>query len=411
MNKKVENNQNSTKKFGKIHVFKWHRFWIKFVFLFGASFLALYGFTNIAAGLYFEKVAESYTEPNPNFGSKGRLGSDRDNIDKVFDTSLWSQEGIYLDGNNEFKVANQTLYDKYFVHQRVPGAHNNMLSVYTIKNHTDPNTTNWMIFQHGISSDWASVLTTSQAWLRSGYNVLLFDAQAVDANVKDSLGNYGSTGANGSKIASFGYYEQDDLHALVKWLANGGNNKSLKVDQIGMYGISMGAASLLLYLGRYGNEDMANNKLHFAIADSGYASLKQEFYDVAQSTYSVPPFLVYPGARFWWRLFNGYDINTINPITNLHKVKVPTMIVQGTNDTFVPYVHNFKKIYQALSSLSAYDPTHHADKAAVRLYGATHADHVTWNYFAALNAHVPYYDGPFFQPMLNWTALHFANNN
>lgn len=58
-----------------------------------------------------------------------------------------------------------------------------------------------------------------------------------------------------------GYYEKDDIKAVVKHLEH------LGIAQIGLWGRSMGAVSALLYTSYYQNID-------FVVADSPFSSLR-----------------------------------------------------------------------------------------------------------------------------------------
>ena len=393
---------------------KSHKGWTTFskvIALICFTCLTFYSFTNIAGGLIFAFVAHKYSTPISGIRA-GNLERYEANESSIFDRKLWLKEGVYLDGKDnmraigEYKQHDRKVGDDQkvtdFIHHTYIQSKRGVLSTYAIKTAYNPNSTKWMLLIHGISTDWTFSALTAQGYLKNGYNVMIYDAQGVDHDYVDTFGYKGSTGT----YSSFGYWEQYDVHYeiknLTKYVKTAFNDD---VSSIGIYGMSMGAATLLMYLSRYGNQDMKDTMLKYTIVDSAYAHLEQEVTSVISGTYKVPSFLFYPGARVWYRLVNGYDPNEVNPIKNLNTVKVPTLIIQGTADKFVPYTLNFHQIYNSLTDLKGNKDNEIKPgdtKAAIQLYGATHVDHLEWNFSAAKNLNIDYSKGPFYAPMLLW---------
>lgn len=400
-----------------------------------------YSFSNIVGGFVFANIVRKYaqTMPGVSLGSVKRYQDSYKKQEKrgnapapIFNSALWDKMGVTLDKNdnmvvkqffipkpnNSFKKISSYVYHTYISSNDGVSQTPNKLSTYVLLPPRDPSVITpqkgkWIILVHGITVDWTIAALTAQSWLLKGYNCIVYDQQGVNKNKKDSFGFLGSSGTN----PSFGYYEQNNLHSVVtdvqniiKSLNSEFSTKLSSLSGLGLYGISMGAATLLMYLTKWSNDDKKKYFLKFAIVDSAYASLYQELKDVTAGTYKIPPFLVLPGACLWYEGFYHTNPYKINPGNNLSKVTIPTMIIQGTADKFVPYVHNFWKIYNGLTNLT--DKGANPKKTYIQLAGATHGDHFEWNnliskYLGYTNKNLmvnkSYTEGPFFKPMLDWT--------
>ena len=81
------------------------------------------------------------------------------------------------------------------------------------------------------------------------------------------------------EYVSLGYYEQDDLEEVVNYL-----KKYPKINNIALWGRSMGAVTTLLYLANNGKD----KGVKAAIIDSPFKSLKSLVEDLAQKVTKIP---------------------------------------------------------------------------------------------------------------------------
>ncbi len=88
----------------------------------------------------------------------------------------------------------------------------------------------------------------------------------------------GCGNAEGEYI-SLGYYEQDDLEEVINYL-----KKYPKINNIALWGRSMGAVTTLLYLANNGKD----KGIKAAIIDSPFKSLKALVEDLAQKMTKIP---------------------------------------------------------------------------------------------------------------------------
>ncbi len=100
--------------------------------------------------------------------------------------------------------------------------------------------------------------------------------------------------------------------------------------QVLLYGISMGAATVLMAAGLELPENVKG-----ILADCPYASAKEIIKKVA-SDMRIPSALAYPFLQLGARLFGGFDLDETDAVRAAKKSKIPTIIIHGEADTFVP---------------------------------------------------------------------------
>ena len=101
-----------------------------------------------------------------------------------------------------------------------------------------------------------------------------------------------------------------------------------KACTIGLFGQSMGAATILLYAG------MHPEQIAFVIEDCGYSSAKSAIYFQYKEA-NVPTFPLYQLVRLYAKLRHHFDLNRISPLNAIKDSKVPTLFIHGTNDHVV----------------------------------------------------------------------------
>lgn len=106
----------------------------------------------------------------------------------------------------------------------------------------------WIIYCHGNSGSRLDCLEILESVLPLHISVVSFD--------------FSGSGQSEGDYVSMGFYEKDDIEAVVNYVAQHLNSTS-----IGIWGRSMGAVSALLY-------SSAHRTMDFVIAESPFASLR-----------------------------------------------------------------------------------------------------------------------------------------
>jgi len=152
----------------------------------------------------------------------------------------------------------------------------------------------------------------------AGYNVLAPDNR--------------SFGMSQGKYAGYGWKDRSDLANWIKMV----NNENGAQSQIGLYGISMGAATVMYTLG----EKLQNVK--FAIADCGYSTISGELDYQLKDMFHLPSFPIVPTASLYADALAGYNFYQANTKDTLKRSKVPLYVIHGSKDNFVPTSNAYK---------------------------------------------------------------------
>ncbi|MBL1224448.1 alpha/beta hydrolase [Enterococcus sp. BWR-S5] len=156
-----------------------------------------------------------------------------------------------------------------------------------------------------------------------GYNVLVPDARGHG----ESEGNY----------IGFGWPERKDY---LQWIdkvidANGQD------EQITLFGISMGAATVMMTSG----ENLPEN-VKAIVEDCGYTSAKDELAYQLKDMFNLPEFpLIYVTSGIT-KIRAGYFFGEASAIKQLKKNKTPMMFIHGDADDFVPF-YMLDEVYEA----------------------------------------------------------------
>ena len=145
--------------------------------------------------------------------------------------------------------------------------------------------------------------------------------------------DFSGSGLSGGEHVTLGYYEHLDVIDAIDFL-----NKQFKVDNVVLWGRSMGAACAV----------MAARKsplIRGIIVDSAYRSLSKLFMAISKQT--PLPSVIRPVAVWWIKkeVMNkaGFDCNKVSPAHCGKKTTtVPLMLGHATDDDFVPYDHGVR---------------------------------------------------------------------
>lgn len=160
---------------------------------------------------------------------------------------------------------------------------------------------------------------------RTKHNMLLIDERAH--------------GKSKGRVITFGIKERLDGLKWIEYVIKRFGKKA----EISLYGVSMGAATVLMMSGL-----KLPNNVKVIVADSPYDSPKDIIKKVIKDM-KLPANLVYPFVYLGARIFGGFNPNEANAIESVKKSKIPILIFHGKDDNFVPYEMS-EKIYENINS-------------------------------------------------------------
>lgn len=136
-------------------------------------------------------------------------------------------------------------------------------------------------------------------------------------------------GDSGGSFTSFGYYEKNDLVKLMDYIEEkyGDMNTNYLV-----HGASMGAAIALQFAA-------IDNRIDAVIAESSFASLKDQIKETLPSPLSIISPLLIHSASFLSFVFYGFWFKHVHPEYAIQSIDVPTLVLHGDCDTFIPLSH------------------------------------------------------------------------
>ena len=149
--------------------------------------------------------------------------------------------------------------------------------------------------------------------LNNGHNVLLVDQRAHG----DSEGH----------IISFGLNERFDVLSWVNYLIERYGNDIL----IGLYGISMGAATVIMA----SELDLPKN-VKLVVADCPFSSAEDIIVKVTNET-PCPLFLLKMFLPISAKLLGKFNIHASSAVKAAKNAKVPILLIHGKGDDFVPF--------------------------------------------------------------------------
>jgi len=192
------------------------------------------------------------------------------------------------------------------------------------------------ILLHGQADNRAGMLGNADLLLRYGYSVLLPDAR--------------SHGESGGSVATYGFFEADDVQRWVQWLERTQNPRC--IDGIGE---SMGGAELLSSL-RTGAGFCA------VVAESTFSSFRSASYERLGQAFHTGPWLsktlLSPAveiAFLYARMKYGADLARVSPRDVVAASQVPVLLIHGREDTnLVP--RNSERIREGNPRVELWEP-------------------------------------------------------
>ena len=152
----------------------------------------------------------------------------------------------------------------------------------------------------------------SEVSFRMGHNLLLVDQRAH--------------GKSQGRTITFGILERRDVLTWVDYAVDRFDPDT----KITLYGVSMGAATVLMASGLALPENVRG-----IIADCPYASPMDIILHVSKNM-PIPTFLVRPFVMLGAKMFGGFRIDEMDAVRAVQQSRVPILIIHGESDGFVP---------------------------------------------------------------------------
>lgn len=159
------------------------------------------------------------------------------------------------------------------------------------------------------------------------------DVHGFHVLMPDARGHGGSEG----RYIGFGWHERRDC---LKWIHEVIERLGEDV-QIVLFGISMGAATVLMASG-----EGLPSQVRAIVEDCGYTSVWAQLAWQLKRIYHLPCFPFLNMTSFLTKLCAGYGFHEADALGQVRKCLVPTLFIHGEDDTFVPY-HMVKELYDA----------------------------------------------------------------
>ena len=179
------------------------------------------------------------------------------------------------------------------------------------------------IIAHGYMGQATDMPQYAKIYHDLGYNVLMPDARGHGKSEGDYIG--------------FGWPERKDY---VQWINKVLENNG-KSQEIVLYGVSMGAATVMMTSG----EKLPDN-VKAIIEDCGYSSVHDELAYQLDDMFSLPAFPLMQVTSLVTKVRAGYFFGEANAVEQLKKNQRPMLFIHGDEDTFVPF-EMLDKVYRA----------------------------------------------------------------
>lgn len=195
----------------------------------------------------------------------------------------------------------------------------------------------FVILIHGYSTNSTYMENRAKVFLNKGYNILLPDLRAA--------------GKSQGKYIGMGWLDRLDILKWIEYIDINYKNK-----KIILYGVSMGAATVMMTLGENPKSVIA------AIEDCGYSSVEAQLSYELKKIFKLGKFPVIYMSSIICKIKAGYFFKEASCINQLKKCNIPILFIHGSNDSFVPTY----MVYELFKS-------YNGKKDILVVEGATHA--------------------------------------
>lgn len=171
---------------------------------------------------------------------------------------------------------------------------------------------NTVIIAHGVTETHINSLKYAALFARLGYNIVVYDQRRH--------------GATGGKTTSYGFYEKNDLKAVVEEVRRKIGDDAI----LGIQGESMGAATALQYGGT------SEQLFDFIIADCPFSKFEDQLQHLmVRDTPLRSPYAI-KFIDYFVQMRDGYNLKDVSPIDVVQNITKPILFVTSLEDTYIP---------------------------------------------------------------------------
>lgn len=182
-----------------------------------------------------------------------------------------------------------------------------------------------VIICHGQGANKSDFTELAVSLSRRGYVVLTFDFRAH--------------GESAGRRSSLGYHEQKDIAAAYRFLTA---RQGVDKERIGIFGFSLGGASAILAAAGTG-------AFKAVVADSAFASLRDQAREAITGFYHLPSFPFLPLAVMGYEIYFQTSVSRIAPEAVIGRLAPrPVLIIAGEGDDLIP-AENGHRLYRSAS--------------------------------------------------------------
>lgn len=172
-----------------------------------------------------------------------------------------------------------------------------------------------IIFCHGVTSNQWGLFYCAHLVLQLGYQVIIYDAR--------------EHGISGKSYITLGKTEANDLEDVINWA-----QKYCQPRQIGLYGFSMGAATLLFWLDSFQEQ---HPEVKFLICEAPFDSFSKQLKNLT-GTKNVNTWRYITASRFLKYILPTVLTEEIDPISVLpDKLNLKLLLLHGTTDSTISW--------------------------------------------------------------------------
>ena len=176
-----------------------------------------------------------------------------------------------------------------------------------------------------------------------------------DYDINTFIFDFAGCGLSEGDYISLGYHEKNDLETIIDFV-----EKLPGVGNIGLWGRSMGAATILLYT-------HSDSRIKAICVDSSFADFSVLAQNLVYSYMKIPGFIV-KGALIFIRKTimnqNDFDIDELKPILFCSKTFVPAFFIHALADELIPLDHTLQlyEVYAGVKSINIVEGGHNSSR-------------------------------------------------
>lgn len=195
---------------------------------------------------------------------------------------------------------------------KIKSSFDNINLFYYVITNAKAKSNKYIFLVHGFGQGHEQLGHHAKIFYNLGYNLVLLDLRAH--------------GKSEAKYIGMGVLDAKDLLDVILDF-----NKKYKDSLISLFGVSMGAATVLTSL----NLKLPSN-VKCVIEDSSYTSALEEFKYQARNNFHVPTFVV-TILNIFCIIKAKYSFSEITPLKGVASTKLPILFIHAKRDFFVPF--------------------------------------------------------------------------